>query len=232
MIAQIVLFDEFDLLDVVGPYEVLVASGQFAPDAFTVHLVSAEGKRLVPSGITGLELAASGPIDATACDVLIVPGAAGSVGSSGPDSVAAILGRALETDLPNQVAAALTDPNVLVATVCGGSLLLAMAGLIEGRSAVTHYLGMDVLDATGTNAINARIVDDGDLVSSGGVTSGIDLGLYLLERLHSSQLAIATEELFEFERRGTVWKSASTANSADRTASINANLDRGLQAAS
>jgi putative intracellular protease/amidase len=71
MIAQIVLFDEFDLLDVVGPYEVLVASGQFAPDAFTVHLVSAEGKRLVPSGITRLELAASGPIDATACDVLI-----------------------------------------------------------------------------------------------------------------------------------------------------------------
>jgi transcriptional regulator GlxA family with amidase domain len=74
-------------------------------------------------------------------------------------------------------------------------------------SAVTHYLGMDVLDATGTHAINARIVEDGDLVSSGGVASGIDLALYLLERLHSPQLAIATEELFEFERRGTMWKS-------------------------
>jgi transcriptional regulator GlxA family with amidase domain len=207
MNVQIVLFDEFDLLDVVGPYEVLVASGQFASDTFTVDLVSAEGKRLVPSGITGLTLQASGTIDVTQCDLLIVPGAAGSVGSEGPDSVAAILARALETDLPNQVGIALANPNVLVATVCGGSLLLAMAGLIEGRSAVTHHLGMDVLDATGTHAINARIVDDGDLVSSGGVTSGIDLALYLLERLHSPQLAIATEELFEFERRGTVWKS-------------------------
>ncbi len=212
MNVQIVLFDEFDLLDVVGPYEVLVASGQFAADSFTVDLVSAEGRRQVPSGITGLTLQASGPINNTKCDLLIVPGAAGSVGSEGPDSVAAILTRALETDLPNQVAVALANPNVLVATVCGGSLLLAMAGLIEGRSAVTHHLGMDVLDATGTHAINARIVDDGDLVSSGGVTSGIDLALYLLERLHSPQLAIATEELFEFERRGTVWKSTSPKN--------------------
>ncbi len=220
MIAQIVLFDEFDLLDVVGPYEVLVASGQFTTDPFTVRLVSAEGKRQVPSGITGLELAASGPIDPTYCDLLIVPGASGSVGSTGPDSVAAILGRALETDLPGYVEAALANPDVLVATVCGGSLLLAMAGLIEGRSAVTHYRGMDVLNATGTNAVKARIVDDGDLVSSGGITSGIDLALYLLERLHSPQLAIATEALFEFERRGTVWKSSIRPADATRTIKV------------
>jgi len=71
---------------------------------------------------------------------------------------------------------------VTVATVCGGSLVLALAGLIEGRRAVTHHLGMDTLDATGAIPVRARVVDDGDLVTAGGVTSGLDLGLYLLER--------------------------------------------------
>ncbi len=204
---QIVLFDGFDLLDVIGPYEVLVAANQFTATNLDVELVSAEGCRGVPSGITGLELAASGPIDIGRCDVLIIPGAAGTVNGDGPDSVPATLSRALDTGLPAEVAAALADRSVLVATVCGGSLLLAMAGLIEDRSAVTHHLGMDVLDATGANAVNARIVDDGSLVSAGGVTSGIDLGIYLLERLLGSGPAIAVEELFEFQRRGTVWRS-------------------------
>jgi transcriptional regulator GlxA family with amidase domain len=211
VLAQIVLFDGFDLLDAIGPYEVLVAAGQLAPGAIEVELVSAEGKRRVPSGITGLELDASGPIDVTRSDVLIVPGAAGAVDGEGPESIPSILARAANSRLASEVAIGLADPSVLVATVCGGSLLLAMAGLIEGRSAVTHRLGMDVLDATGTIAIQARIVDDGDLVSAGGVTSGIDLGIYLVERLVGAKVAIEVEALFEFERRGTTWRASDLA---------------------
>ncbi len=75
---------------------------------------------------------------------------------------------------------AMANPDVTVATVCGGSLALAMAGLLEGRHAVTHHLGMDVLEATGVNVVHARVVDDGDLVTAGGVTSGLDLALHLL----------------------------------------------------
>jgi transcriptional regulator GlxA family with amidase domain len=80
-----------------------------------------------------------------------------------------------------------------------------MAGLLEGRSAVTHHLGMDLLEATGVQPVNARVVDDGDLVTSGAVTSGLDLGLYLLERTYGAQVALAVEDLFAYERRGTVW---------------------------
>ncbi len=100
---------------------------------------------------------------------------------------------------------ALDNPRVTVATVCGGSLALAMAGLLEGRHAVTHHMGMDVLGATGAIAVHARVVDDGDLVTAGGVTSGLDLGLYLLERELGPRIARAVEELFEYERRGTIW---------------------------
>jgi transcriptional regulator GlxA family with amidase domain len=81
-----------------------------------------------------------------------------------------------------------------------------MAGLLEGRHVVTHHLGMDVLSATGAIPIHARVVDDGDLVTAGGVTSGLDLGLYLLERELGPRIARCVEELFEYERRGTTWQ--------------------------
>jgi len=81
-----------------------------------------------------------------------------------------------------------------------------MAGLLEGRHATTHHLGLDMLDATGAHAVRARIVDDGDLITGAGVTSGLDLGLYLLEREVGPRVAHAVEELFSHERRGTVWR--------------------------
>ncbi|MFT4128414.1 MAG: DJ-1/PfpI family protein, partial [Gordonia sp. (in: high G+C Gram-positive bacteria)] len=54
--------------------------------------------------------------------------------------------------------------------------------------------------------IRARVVDDGDLITAGSVTSGLDLGLYLLERDFGPRIAHAVEELFAHERRGITWK--------------------------
>jgi transcriptional regulator GlxA family with amidase domain len=73
-------------------------------------------------------------------------------------------------------------------------------------SPTTHHLGLDLLDATGAIAVDARVVDDGDLVTGAGVTSGLDLGLYLLERELGPRIAYACEKLFAYERRGTVWR--------------------------
>jgi transcriptional regulator GlxA family with amidase domain len=113
---------------------------------------------------------------------------------------------AVETPLIPLMRKAFDHPDVTVATVCGGSVLLAMAGLIEERHATTHVLGIDVLDASGVCAVRARVVDDGDFVSAGGVTSGLDLGLHLLDRSYGPRVAHAVEQLFEYERRGTVWR--------------------------
>ncbi len=205
MLAQVVLFDGFDLLDVVGPLEVLTAGSLATGGRISVELVALEGARQVPSGVGGVPLAAIGGIDLDRAELLILPGAAGRSGGDGPDIVPAILGRALETGLPAVLAAALARPDLTVATVCGGSLLLGLSGLLDGRPAVTHHLGMEVLAATGAVPIAARVVDDGDLITAGGVTSGLDLGLYLLERLLGPQIAHAVETLFDYERRGTVW---------------------------
>lgn len=218
MHAQIVLFDGFDPLDVIAPYEVLWAGGTASGGALTVELVSAEGPREVTGGSGGLVLRATAILDPDKADLIIVPGASGPLNEpedgSQVDTIPVLLARTMETDLPALLKKALTRPNVTVATVCGGSLALAMAGLLEGRHAVTHHMGMDVLGATGAIPIQARVVDDGDLVTAGGVTSGLDLGLYLLERELGPRIARAVEELFEFERRGTVWRNKGLAAAA------------------
>lgn len=204
--VQIVLFDGFDLLDAIAPYEVFIAASMYAEEALRVELVTAEGPRHVTSGIQGLEIEATGKLDPECGGIILVPGASGKVSGEQPDSIPIILNRAAGTEISVRIRQALEREDVLVATVCGGSLLLAMAGLLEGRHAVTHHMGMGVLGATGAFPIQARIVDDGNLVSAGGVTSGLDVALYLVERTLGPRIAHAVEQLFEFERRGTVWK--------------------------
>lgn len=204
--VQIVLFDGFDLLDAIAPYEVFSAAAMNAEGALSVEFVTAEGPRSVTSGINGIAIEASGRLNPERAGIILVPGAAGDVEGDGPDSIPAILGRAMNTELTGMMRQALAQQDVVVATVCGGSLLLAMGGLLEGRPAVTHHMGMDVLGATGAIPVPARVVDDGNLVSGGGVTSGLDVALYLVERELGPRVAHAVERLFEFERRGTVWR--------------------------
>lgn len=212
MLIQIVLFDGFDPLDVIGPFEVLAAGGDTAGDAaLEVELVSAEGPREVVSGTRGLALRATAALRPDRPGYVVVPGASGPTAGDpddGVETIPVLLARFAASAAAPLLRDALHHPDVTVATVCGGSLALAMAGLIEGRHAVTHHLGMDVLDATGVHAVPARIVDDGDLVSAGGVTSGLDLGLYLLEREFGPRVAHEVETLFEHERRGVVWRPA------------------------
>ncbi|MGP4004183.1 DJ-1/PfpI family protein [Streptomyces sp. 8N706] len=216
MHAQVVLFDGFDPLDVIAPFEVLHAGGTASAGALTVELVSAEGPREVVGGTGGLSLKATARLDPERADLIMVPGASGRVtedddndtapGGHGDESITVLLGRALETELPHLLEAGMKRPGLTMTTVCGGSLILAMAGLLEGRRATTHHMGMDLLDATGSTAVHARIVDDGDLVTGAGVTSGLDLGLYLLERELGPKIAHAVEQLFAYERRGVVWR--------------------------
>lgn len=207
MHAQIVLFDGFDPLDVIAPFEVLVAGSDAVGGELAVELVSAEGPRQVVSGTRGLVLHATAQLDPSKPGYILVPGASGPIEGDPDeiDTIPVLLGRFGETAAVPLMREALANPNVTVATVCGGSLALAMAGLLEGRNAVTHVLGLDVLEATGVNVVRSRVVDDGDLVTAGGVTSGLDLALHLLERSFGPQAAIAVEKLFEYERRGTVW---------------------------
>jgi transcriptional regulator GlxA family with amidase domain len=207
MHAQIVLFDGFDPLDVIAPYEVLVAGSDYVGGELDVELVTAEGPRTVVSGSRGLTLRATAGLDPAKPGYVIVPGAIGPLAGDPDeiDTIPVLLARFGETEAVPLIRAAMANPEMTVATVCGGSLALAMAGLLEGRRANTHHMGVEMLEATGAVPIEARVVDDGDLVTAGGVTSGLDLALHLLERTYGPRIALAVEQMFAFERRGTVW---------------------------
>ncbi|GAA4244975.1 DJ-1/PfpI family protein [Dactylosporangium darangshiense] len=214
LFAQIVLFDGFDPLDVVAPFEVLAAASEAAGGGLAVELVAADGPRRVTGGTLGLALEATARLDPDRPGYVIVPGASGPIAGDpdeGAETIPVLLARFADSAAVPLLRAAMRNPRVTVAGVCGGSLALAMAGLLEGRHAVTHRLGLDVLDATGVRAVDARVVDDGDVVTAGGVTSGLDLALHLAEREFGPRVAHAVETLFEYDRRGIVWRNAGRA---------------------
>ncbi|TYA14797.1 DJ-1/PfpI family protein [Paenibacillus faecis] len=205
--VQIVLFDGFDLLDALAPYEVFAAAGMYSKGAVTVELVSAEGKRSVPSGLNGPALEAQAALDPKRPGIILVPGASGKPAGNSEDAIPNILKQAMKTGLPEMLKQAFNNKEVTVATVCGGTLLPAMEGLLKDRHAVTNDIGMAALGALGAIPIEARVVEDGPrFVSGGGVTSGLDVALYLVDRELGPQIANAVEKLFEYEKRGTVWR--------------------------
>ena len=100
------------------------------------------------------------------------------------------------------------NDGVILASVCTGAMLLATAGVLTGRPAVTHHGAIDDLQAAGARVVRARVVDDGNVITAGGITSGLDLALWIVERFVGAETAHAVEEGLEYERRGVVWRRA------------------------
>jgi transcriptional regulator GlxA family with amidase domain len=191
----IVVFEQVDLLDVGGPYEVFLTASRLverdggeAPFEVLTLGVSGEpvvaygGLRLTPQAT----LAEAGPID-----VLVVPGAIAI------DDVLA------DSDLVGAIREAADDASV-VASVCTGAFVLGALGRLEGRPWTTHWedvadlarrLGTD--DARGEAWV--RWVDAGEVVTSGGLSSGIAMALHLVERFAGRDLALRTARQIEYE---------------------------------
>lgn len=190
---QVVLFDGFEVTDALAPFDVLkIASHVGAP--FEVELVTVNDAEEV-TALDNVRVKRTARLDAAA-DVLIVPGAPALWRGGG-------MPPGLESAVRAWRAAGKT-----LATVCTGAVFIARMGLLANRNANTHHAAHAVIQQLGANLIQARVVDDGDLLSSAGVTSGIDLAIYLVERYAGPQLAFATEQVVEHERRGTVWRAS------------------------
>ena len=119
-------------------------------------------------------------------DVVVVPGGPGAHALAGAPDVAAYL----ETFPPNR----------LLASVCTGALLLGAAGRLRGRRATTHAKHLEALAAYGAEATTERVVEHGQIVTAGGVTAGIDLGLHLVRRLAGDEAAEAIAAQMEARR--------------------------------
>lgn len=202
----IVVYDGFDELDAIGPYEVFSNAADRGCDLDvslrtlvpTDRVTASHGLAVDPDGTLA---DADGPLGESDLDVVLIPGG----GWNDRSSVGA-WAEARKGDLLDDVAD-LHDEGVTVAAVCTGGMLLAEAGILDGRPAVTHASALDDLRETNAEVVEARVVDDDDVLTAGGVTSGLDLALHVVGRLCGGEVAeqVATE--MEYQPRGEVYES-------------------------
>ncbi|MEP6560818.1 MAG: DJ-1/PfpI family protein [Nakamurella sp.] len=192
MLIDIVTYDGLDEMDALGPLEVFRRAGQSGADVL-VRLATRQPQQLV-TGAYGLVFQPDGVLANGDRDVLLVPGggwaARAATGAWAQFQQGDWLPALREAGKRSRV----------VAGVCTGTMLLAHAGLVGSRPASTHHAARADLAATGAEVRNERVVDDGDLVTSGGVTSGLDLALWLVEREISAELADSIATGMEYAR--------------------------------
>jgi transcriptional regulator GlxA family with amidase domain len=200
--VQILIYDGFDELDAIAPYEILSGAGlrtELATLEPVARIVASHGLEVVPHATL-----------AERPDLLLVPGGGWTARRKDAGTWAEFERGVVPAAIAQRHAAGAT-----VASVCTGAMLLAKAGLLDGRPATTHHAALDDLRAAGADVrADARVVDDGDVLTCGGVTSGLDLALHLLRRERGPQVARAAARLLEHEPRGPVLVTAEPAPAA------------------
>jgi transcriptional regulator GlxA family with amidase domain len=192
---DIPIYDGIDELDAVGPLEVLRSAVAAGAD-LDVRLVTRTPTRMV-TGTFGLRLEPDGVFAPGEAGVVVVPG-----GGWATKADRGTWGEVRRGDLLPLLAAC-ADAGALMASVCTGAMLLAHAGVIGNRPATTHQAARADLFATGAQVLDERVVDDGDLITAAGVTSGLDLALRLVERLVDPEAAEVAATRMEHPRVAT-----------------------------
>ena len=175
------LYDRFTALDVTGPHEVLNS----VPGNESIFVAEKAGP--VRNESDTLSLVADASLDeVTSPDIVVVPGGFGN----------RLL---LEHEPLQEWIREVHETSTWTTSVCTGSLLLAAAGLLDGAPATTHWLARDVLRQLGAEPVPDRVVWNGKIVTAAGVSSGIDMALELVRRIHGDEVAQAVQLGIEYD---------------------------------
>ena len=181
MQIAILMFDRLTALDALGPYEVL----QRIPDSDVVFVGERTGTVRDGAGHLGISVDAA-LSDVPRPDIIVVPGGTGTTDHMDGGPVLEWLRSADAT-------------STWTTSVCTGSLLLAAAGMLDGRRATSHWLALDQLPGHGATPASERVVVDGKYVTAAGVSSGIDMALALLGRIAGDQAAETVQLGIEYD---------------------------------
>jgi putative intracellular protease/amidase len=181
MNIAILIYDRLAALDAVGPYEVLSR----IPNSTLTFVAQEAGPVRTDTGALGL-LADASIADVPAPDLVLVPGGPGQ--------------RTLMEDGPvHEWLRAAHETSTWTTSVCTGSLILAAAGLLDGKRATSNWQALEELGALGVEVVRERVVFDGRLVTSAGVSAGIDMALRLVQRIAGDELAQAIQLGIEYD---------------------------------
>jgi len=182
----IVIFDRVEELDFVGPWEIFAFLRDLEPETCDVFTVSERGGEVRCA--KGLRVLADHSFaSAPRADVLLVPGGVGTRTEVDNPAIIEYIRRA-------------AGEAELTTSVCTGAFMLERAGLLAGRRATTHWRSLDRLRALGTAQVveGERYVDEGAIVTSSGVSAGIDMALYLVGRLWGPEKARRVQKGVEY----------------------------------
>lgn len=181
--VAILAFDGITALDLVGPYEALSR----VPNLSITICGEKTGPIRTGAGSLGLVVDVA-ITELSSTDVLVVPG-------GGAEGVGAVVSNQSVLSWIREVSRTAR----WTTSVCTGSLLLGAAGLLDGRDATTHWAARDLLVRFGANYVDERVVESGQVLTSAGVTTGIELGLDLVERIAGRKLARAVELSLQYD---------------------------------
>lgn len=195
--VAILIFDDVEVLDFCGPFEVFSVTGKRDDsDPFNVYTV-AEGTPISARN----SLIVNPAYTLETCprpDILVIPGGGGRRADGTPFGTRKEMNnKPLLTWINQQYA---QTEHVL--SVCTGALMLAKAGLVENMAATTHHMALDELRQVAPTAdvrADARVVDSGKLIFSGGISAGIDAAFYLVAKLLGQEAALETAAYMEYE---------------------------------
>jgi transcriptional regulator GlxA family with amidase domain len=188
----ILVFDDVEVLDFCGPFEVFSVANRFTePHAFNVLTVAETVGQVVTRG--GLSVNPHRRLgDCPQPDVLLVPGGQGTRNEIHNSALVEWIRQA-------------STKAELVLSVCTGALLLAKAGLLDGLEATTHHGAIDLLRQTApktTVHAHRRFVDNGRVVCSAGIAAGIDMSLHVVSRLLGREVFVKTARQMEYSWSG------------------------------
>lgn len=179
MKVDIIVFDGFDELDAIAPYEVFRMAAARGAD-IEARLVTINGSEDI-TGFNGLTIKTTG-ICAADCDLLVVTGGAWLSGAETGIRGEIVRGEILDLIRDHH------KRGGLLAAVCTGTMALQASGVLDGRIAVTHREALAELANSDTSVVYARVVDDGDIISCGGVTAATSLALHVVRRFFGEEL--------------------------------------------
>jgi transcriptional regulator GlxA family with amidase domain len=192
---DVLLFEGFDELDAIAPFEVFQNAAGAGADC-EVSLVTREPQDRVTAS-HGLDVGVDGqlaePGEADAPDLLVVPGGGWSSGENRG------VRREYDAGELSEAVATHFDAGATIASVCTGAMLLERAGILGDKPAITHQSAVPDLRDAGVEVPDKRLVDAGDVVTAGGVTSGLDLALYLVQREFGEAIADQVSTEMEYE---------------------------------